>query len=164
MMGDTRSNLPEGTDAIVDTNATAEPQGTARPETGRVDRAKQRIREEATNLRGQATDKARGYAQQGKDRATGTVRDVAAAMEDAARTVDERLGENYGQYARRAASTVSGLADRLDQKDVDELLRDAEDLVRKSPAVAIGLAAVAGFALARLVKSGLGDEEDETPT
>jgi ElaB/YqjD/DUF883 family membrane-anchored ribosome-binding protein len=40
------------------------------------------------------------------------------------------------------------------------MLRDAEDFVRRSPVIAIGLAAVAGFAIARLVKSGLGERDE----
>ena len=48
----------------------------------------------------------------------------------------------------------------VEAKDVDELLQDAEDLVRKSPIIAIGISAVVGFAIARLIKSGLGEQEE----
>ena len=37
------------------------------------------------------------------------------------------------------------------------LIDDTRDFVRKSPAIAIGIAAVAGFALVRLLKTGLDD-------
>jgi ElaB/YqjD/DUF883 family membrane-anchored ribosome-binding protein len=128
-------------------------------ETGTVARAKERIREEATSLKTQASDTARDYAQQGKDKATGTIKDISAAMDDAAGSVDTRLGESYGEYARLAAGAISSFAEKLESKDVDELLHDAEALVRRSPVIAIGLAAVAGFAIARLVKSGLGERD-----
>jgi hypothetical protein len=36
-------------------------------------------------------------------------------------------------------------------------LDDTRDFVRRSPAVAIGIAAVAGFALIRVIKTGLDD-------
>ena len=129
-------------------------------EQGAVAKAKERIKDEAQNLRTQATDQAREYATAGKDKATGTIKDVSAAMDDAAKSVDERLGEDYGEYARKAASAVATFADKLDGKEVDDMLRDAEDFVRRSPVIAIGLAAVAGFAIARLVKSGLGERDE----
>ena len=40
----------------------------------------------------------------------------------------------------------------LDQKSVEELGEDAREFVRKSPAAAVGLAALAGFLLARLLR------------
>ena len=42
-------------------------------------------------------------------------------------------------------------------KSVDDLIDDTRDFVRKSPAIAIGIAAIAGFALIRLIKTGLED-------
>ncbi len=125
-----------------------------------IAKAKDRIREEASNLRTQATGHARDYATQGKDKATGAIKDVSAAMDGAAKSVDERLGENYGEYARKAAGAVASLADKIEGKDVDDMFRDAEAFVRRSPVIAIGIAAVAGFAIARLVKSGLGERDD----
>jgi hypothetical protein len=45
---------------------------------------------------------------------------------------------------------------------VDELYTDVGNAVRKSPGIAIGIAAVAGFALARVIKSGLAPDETGT--
>ena len=129
-------------------------------EQGVVAKAKERIKDEATSLRTQASEQAREYATAGKDKATDTIKDVSAAMDDAAKSVDERLGEDYGEYARRAAGAVATFADKLESKDVEDMLRDTEAFVRRSPVIAIGLAAVAGFAIARLVKSGLGERDE----
>ena len=161
-------DLPEGTDSVLDTNTDSPVVSTS--STGDADaggyarKAGQRILSEATSLRDQATGKARDYAREGKDKAIGTLNEVARAMEEASASVDERLGEDYGEYARMAASAVSSFASKIEAKDVDELIKDAESMVRKSPAVAIGVAAVAGFAIARLIKSGLSDGEDITPS
>jgi ElaB/YqjD/DUF883 family membrane-anchored ribosome-binding protein len=78
-------------------------------------------------------------------------------INDAARSVDERLGEDYGQYAHRAAGAVADFAGRIRDRNVDDIVDDARDFVRKSPVVAVGIAAVAGFALIRVIKSGLDD-------
>src|SRR5688500_20304314 len=60
--------------------------------------------------------------------------------------------------ARRASDAVAGFADTLREKDVDELYDNVRQAVRKSPGIAIGIAAVVGFTLVRLVKAGLEDE------
>ncbi len=71
---------------------------------------------------------------------------------DTAETVDSKLGPQYGDYARKAAEAVCGAAKSLDDKDIDQLAEDARNFVRKSPAVAIGAAAIVGFVLMRLMR------------
>jgi ElaB/YqjD/DUF883 family membrane-anchored ribosome-binding protein len=111
----------------------------------------------AREYRDQATGKAREYAVDGKTRAADALNEFSLAVNESAQTIDQRLGAEYGEYARRAADAVSGFSDTLRNKDVDELLDDARALVRKSPVIAIGTAAAVGFALVRLLKSGTGD-------
>lgn len=103
----------------------------------------------------QAGAKAREFAGQGKDRAVDALDNVASLVSDAAAAVDEKLGDQYGGYIRQAADAVSGLANTLREKDADELVDNARDAVRSSPAIAIAAAAAVGFLIARVVKSGL---------
>lgn len=110
-------------------------------------------------LKSQATDKVRAYAVDGKEKATTALDDLSQVVNEAAQSIDDRLGAQYGDYARRAATAVSGFADTVRGKDVDELFDDARDIVRKSPGVAIGAAAVIGFSLIRLLKAGMPDTE-----
>lgn len=112
------------------------------------------LRSDATTLKNQASAKARDAASKGKDKAAETVSNLARMLEDSAGTVDTKFGKQYGDYARSAASTVAGLASTLDKKDLDELAASTRDFVKKSPAVAVGAAAVIGFVLARMLKSG----------
>jgi ElaB/YqjD/DUF883 family membrane-anchored ribosome-binding protein len=100
----------------------------------------------------------RSAATTGKNQASGAMGDMAAMVEDVAKTLDEKVGAQYGDYARKAASAVAGVADTLQSKDVDQLLDDARDFVRKKPAIAIGAAAAVGFVLTRLIKAGTDDE------
>ena len=130
--------------------------------TDTVGGAKQTLKDEASKLSAKATDKARSLADEGKARATGALDEFSKLMEDAAGTVDEKLGEQYGQYARSAAKAISGFSDGLRSKEVEDLLADASDFVRKSPAIAIGTAAALGFVLARIVKAGV--DTDTTPS
>jgi uncharacterized protein YjbJ (UPF0337 family) len=117
------------------------------------------IKAGAQKLTGQAQDQVRTFADQGKERATGALDQLAQMLTDAAGQVDGKLGSQYGDYARQAAGQVQGLASQVRDKDVDELLEEARALIRRAPGVAIGVSAALGFAVARLVSSGL-DQRD----
>jgi ElaB/YqjD/DUF883 family membrane-anchored ribosome-binding protein len=120
-------------------------------------RAKQ-LREEAATLADTASTKARDAAGKGKDKAAEAVGTLAKMLEDSAATVDSKFGKQYGDYARSAATTVAGLATTLEEKDLDELAQSTRDFVKKSPAVAVGAAAVIGFVLARMLKGSGSDK------
>jgi ElaB/YqjD/DUF883 family membrane-anchored ribosome-binding protein len=117
--------------------------------------ATQAVRDSGGKLAAQATDKARMFADQGKAKAGETLDHFAQMLTDAAGTVDDKLGAQYGQYARTAADQVTSFSNTLRAKDVDELVEDVRGFVRASPAMAIGVAAAVGFALARVVQSGI---------
>src|SRR3546814_15040292 len=75
-------------------------------------------------------------------------------MRDAATTVDERLGENYGKYARKTADAIENAAGSLRERDFSDMADDTREFVRKSPVMAVGAAAAFGFVLASLLRSG----------
>jgi ElaB/YqjD/DUF883 family membrane-anchored ribosome-binding protein len=111
------------------------------------------LKDEAGNFINQATDRIKGAANRGRETAGGAIGGIAAMVDDVAKSIDEKLGVQYGDYARKAAGAVNGVADTLNTKDVDALMEDAREFVRKKPAVAIGIAAAVGFALTRLIKA-----------
>lgn len=116
----------------------------------RFEGARQAVRDEA----GKAGDKLRALADDGKARATGALDGLADMIKDAAGTIDEKVGAQYGGYARQASGAVADFSEKLRGKDVDDLMSDAREFVRKSPGVAIGVAAAVGFVLARVLRSG----------
>lgn len=124
--------------------------------------AAQQLKDEASKLGTQAADRAREFASQGKEKATGALDEVAKLFEGAALDVDSRLGEEYGKYARSAAQGISNLAESLRGKEVDDLIADASEFVKKSPVIAVGAAAALGFVVARLIKSGVDAASAET--
>lgn len=115
-------------------------------------------KEQADQVRSQATQMARDTATSAKTKTSTAMDGLAKLISETAQTVDSKLGPQYGDYARQAASAVAGAAKTLDEKDVDQLFGEARDFVRKSPAVAIGAAAVAGYVLMRLARGS--SEED----
>ena len=144
--------LPEGTDEISEESTAAPKAGsaaTAVSETG------SRIAEGVGRLRSQASEKAFAFADQGKEKATSALDELAKVVSDAAATVDEKVGPEYGDYARRAADAVSGVANSLREKDAEALYEDARAFISKSPGIALGAAVVLGFALARIARSAI---------
>ncbi len=117
------------------------------------DEAAKTLSDKTAGLREQAGDKARSFALQGKDKATDALDNVVRMVEDAAGTIDDKVGEQYGDYVRRAGETIAGFSSQLRAKDVDELVDDARNVVRQSPTIAIGAAAAVGFLLVRIAKA-----------
>ncbi len=113
------------------------------------------VKQSAAGLRGQATDRVRLFAEDGKTKATDALGQLTQILNDAASQVDDKLGKQYGQYARSAADQVQSFGTKLDDTTVDEIFDEARELVKKSPGVAVGIAAAAGFVVARLVAAGL---------
>jgi hypothetical protein len=131
--------------------------GSGNPATGLAGR----IREGREQLASQAGDKARGLVGQGLERTAEALANVSKMVGDTVPGIEERLGPEYGDYARRAAAGIENVANAIASKDPDELLEDTRTFVRNSPGIALAGAAVVGFVLARLVKSGLAKDEDE---
>ncbi|WP_108809951.1 hypothetical protein [Sphingorhabdus sp. Alg231-15] len=109
------------------------------------------------DLKDRAIDKARSTANDGKAKAGEAIGTLSEMIENSAKTIDENVGEKYGDYARSTADAVSSFAEKINSKDVDEMVEDARSFVRKRPAVAIGAAAVVGLLVSRLIKSGMDD-------
>lgn len=154
-----QKELPEGTDTVISgasvTSENEEQLIVAEPT--KRDRVLEKVRAGRGKLAGQAADKTRGLVGQGLERSSEALANVSKLVGDTAAGLDERLGAEYGDYARRAAGAIEDVANNLASKDADELIDDTRNFVRKSPGVALAGAAIVGFALARLVKSGLDD-------
>jgi len=120
-----------------------------------------RIRSGRERIANQAGDKARGLVSQGLERTSEALANVAKMIGETAPGIDERLGESYGDYARRAAGTIENAANSIAEKDPDELIDDTRNFVRDSPGIALAGAAVVGFVVARLLKTGLARDEDD---
>ena len=171
--GDDRSaDLPDGTDTVIagaskvdegdtltmeDTDlATDRDISTGSSNRGLADR----FREGREQVSGQAGEKARGLVTQGLERTSEALANVARMVGDTAPGIEERLGAEYGDYARRAAGSIENVANSIADKDPDELIEDTRNFVRNSPGLAVAGAAIVGFVVARLIKSGLNRDDD----
>jgi hypothetical protein len=157
-----QKELPEGTDTVIAgasvTSENEEQMIVREPRTR--DKVLDKVREGRGKLAGQAADKTRGLVGQGLERSSEALANVSKLVGDTAEGLEERLGPEYADYARKAATAIEDVANSLASKDPDELIEDTRNFVRKSPGVALAGAAIVGFAVARLVKSGLDDARD----
>ena len=175
--------LPEGTDTVIEGAAgtadsdtvtvnndlieeteVPEPRGDAeQPVTGTSSEAglAERLRSGREKLASQAGERTRGLVGQGLERTAEALANVSRMVGDTAPGLEERLGAEYGDYARRAAGAIEDVANTIASKDPDELLEDTRDFVRRSPGLAVAGAAIVGFVVARLIKSGLSSDRDE---
>ena len=140
------------------TKATASKATAAKPAAKAAAKPGGALQGEAQNMFGKVKTSARDAAASGKDKATSALSEVSAMVGNVAGALDDKVGPQYGDYARKAADAVSGLADSLKSKDIDDLLDQARTFVRTRPAVAIGAAAALGFVLTRIVRAG--DDKD----
>ena len=176
-MGDDRTAaLPDGTDTVIagasnegdtmtaDTEVTPGDDVPAPRSTGSSDSQgglADRFRDGREQLASQAGERARGLVTQGLERTAEALANVSKMVGDTAPGIEERLGTESGDYARRAAGAIENVANTIADKDPDELIEDTRNFVRNSPGIALAGAAVVGFVVARLVKSGLGTTEED---
>ena len=93
---------------------------------------------------------------------------VGKAAESAAQVLDDALPMLAG-YVRNAAQYTDRFADSLRDKKAEELLSTAVSWSRQQPLLTLAGAAVLGFALSRIAKSGIpakdaSAEPKDTPT
>jgi len=166
------ADLPEGTDKVIEgaantgaieTNPIVDDgdDGEVTIERAGSGTLAERLRSGREQLSGQAGDKARGLVTQGLERTSEALANVSKMVGDTADGIEERLGAEYGDYARRAAGAIENVANSIASKDPDELIEDTRNFVRNSPGIALAGAAVVGFVVARLVKGGLAKDEDD---
>ena len=118
----------------------------------RAESYREKIAAQGSDWSNQAKDRAADFAVEGKARASEAIASFGKLVADNATIIDDKVGAKYGDYARSAAQSLQNTADRLEAKDLNELAEDAKEFVRNSPGLAVGLAAVAGYVIARTFK------------
>jgi hypothetical protein len=88
-----------------------------------------------------------------KDRATEGIGSIAQAVRQSTQHLRDNQHDTIAEYVDQAANQLEQFSNRLKQKDVSELLRDAQQLAKKQPAVFIGAAFAVGLLGARFLKS-----------
>ena len=109
----------------------------------------------STKAKDEAANRARGFVGDGLKSGSETLGNISTLIGDTVEQIEEKLGPQYAGYARTASDAIQRYAATLENKNPDELVDDARDLVRKSPGIALAGAAILGFAAVRLLKAGM---------
>jgi hypothetical protein len=88
-----------------------------------------------------------------KDRATDGLGSIAQAVRQTTGKLREEQQDTMAQYVEKAADQIERLSNSLRDKDVNELLQDAQRFARQQPALFIGGSFAVGLLAARFLKS-----------
>ena len=106
----------------------------------------------ARDAASQATAKVKQRVDEKKGAGAEYVGSLAEAMRRASREFDQEL-PIAGKYIRKAAAQVEGFSDSIRTGDFNDLIGNAQSFARRQPTAFLGLAALAGFAAVRFLKS-----------
>ena len=99
--------------------------------------------------------------EQRKEDASGGLRQIAQALHDVSRSLDQNGLSGVSHLSDRAAGQVERTADYLRRRDFDGLLRDTRDMARRHPELFVGGALLAGVLLGRFLRSSTPEPENE---
>ena len=118
-------------------------------------------KEEVSNVAGQARDQVQGLVSQQKTRVADQLGSLAGALRDTGNQLGQKQSHllDLGGYAGKAADKVDRLSSYLRDRELGEVVRDAETFARRRPELFLGGTFLAGLLLARFLKAS-GDAEN----
>ena len=100
-----------------------------------------------------AKERAQAVAGEQKNLAAERLTGFADALRHASSDLDEQGQSVVSGFVRQAADGLEHFSGAMRRNDVDDLVGSIEDFARRQPAVFIGSAVLAGFGIARFMKS-----------
>ncbi|MEW6117104.1 MAG: YHS domain-containing protein [Nitrospirota bacterium] len=119
----------------------------------RESHAYQKLMERSDQFRSKTKDQARSMVSEKKAKTADVLTSVVQALRQTAQQLQGQQQASVARYADKAAEKVESLSNYLKNKDVDNLLDDAESFIHRQPALFLGSAFAAGFVLSRFLKS-----------
>ena len=113
----------------------------------------ERVRDTARQAAGSAERTARSALSTQKERAASGLDDIVEVLHATGEQLRGRDRSSVANYADQAADRVDRFAQTLHNRDVGELVADAEDFARRHPEVVLGGALVVGLLTSRFLKS-----------
>jgi hypothetical protein len=104
--------------------------------------------------------RAQSVATDQKNAAASRMEGIAHALRSASDDLQGRGQPMIAEYSRHVAEGLESMADSLGRRDVHDLVGSVEDFARARPVAFLGGAMVAGFALARFMKSSSGRRQE----
>lgn len=125
---------------------------------GEVRQRAQRLKEQVTEKTSQAAhaakEKAGAAFETQRNRTIREIGNLAAALRQAGNTLRQQNSSSIGAtVTQRVAERLDDVCTGLEGKDLDTIIRDAEDFGRRNPALLLSSCAVLGFISVRFLKS-----------
>jgi hypothetical protein len=111
------------------------------------------IKAEARHAAEQVKEQVRSGAAKQKDVAVQQMEGWAHALRSASDDLQDRGQDTAASWVRQAAASLERASGGMRERGVDDLIGTVEDFARRQPVAFLGGAVVAGFGLARLMKS-----------
>ena len=121
-----------------------------------TDRARRKageIMEQAGETAHAMRERARSAVDPQQDAAAGRIEGVAQALRSASDDLEHRGQPMVAEYSRQVAEGLESMANWVSRRNIDDMVGGIEDFARQRPIAFMGGAMVAGFALARFMKS-----------
>ena len=111
------------------------------------------IKDRALGAAESVKERARSAASDQKNQAAERLSGFADALRTASSDLDQRGQSMASGFVRQAAEGLDYVSGAVRTQDLDDLVETVESFARRQPAVFLGSAVLAGFGLARFVKS-----------
>ena len=98
-------------------------------------------------------DKATSQLNEQKTRATDSLGNVAQAVRQSTQHLREQQYDTVAQFVERAADQIERFSNHLRERDLNQLVGEAQRFARQQPAVFIGSSFAAGMLAARFIKA-----------
>jgi hypothetical protein len=113
----------------------------------------QQAKEGTADLANQAKSQVNDLVAQGRDQTSQRLQSLASALGDVAQRLEKEDTAGFGGLARRAGEQADRAARYLKEKDLSDLVHDAEGFARRHPDLFLGGSLIAGVLVARFLKS-----------
>jgi hypothetical protein len=115
--------------------------------------AMEQVQQKAQEVAGQAQTQAKSAIANRKDQAVDQLGGVAQMFRTTGNELRNQNKESFAQYADKVADQVERVSSYLEERDVDQLLGEAENFARRQPELFLGGAFIVGLLVGRFIKS-----------
>jgi hypothetical protein len=107
----------------------------------------------SSGILNQVREKAASQLNEQKARATDSLGNVAQAVRQSTHHLREQQYDTVAQFVERAADQIERFSNHLRERDLNDLVSEAQHFARQQPAVFIGSSFAAGMLAARFIKA-----------
>lgn len=129
----------------------------AQEKTATVREKAEEIADDAKSKMNQASHQAKSTVSDQKEQAASQLHGVAQALRQTSDELREQDQGMFASFSNQAADQADRLSGYLQERDMGDLVRDAEDFARRQPELFIGGAFTLGLLAARFLKSSSPD-------